>query len=301
MLKRVALGLGVVGAGVLAWSSLVETNRFVLREHTLPVLPAGHRPVRVLHLSDLHMAPWQRRKQAWIAGLGALRPDLIVGTGDFLGHHDGIDGVKHALEPFRGIPGVFVNGSNDTHAPEFKNPLRYFAGPSKTSKTVQLLDTDSLMQMYADLGWVDLNNHAASIAINGTTVNFIGVDDAHKRWDRLDDATDELAELAPADLVIGVTHAPYQRVLNGFGTRDADVIFAGHTHGGQVCLPEFAGGTLVTNCDIPRDQARGLSRWNNGAKSAALNVSAGLGTSIFAPVRLFCRPEAVLITLIPAS
>jgi len=103
----------------------------------------------------------------------------------------------------------------------------------------------------------------------------------------------------PADLTIGVTHAPYQRVLNSFVTNGADVILAGHTHGGQVRIPGVPA--LVTNCDIPRDQASGLSLWNHARSTAILNVSAGIGTSIYAPVRFACRPEAVIVTLVPAD
>jgi predicted MPP superfamily phosphohydrolase len=73
------------------------------------------------------------------------------------------------------------------------------------------------------------------------------------------------------------------------------MIFAGHTHGGQVCLPGV--GALTTNSDLPLALARGLSVWNHQGRSSFLNVSAGIGTSIYAPVRFACPPEAVLVTL----
>ena len=95
---------------------------------------------------------------------------------------------------------------------------------------------------------------------------------------------------------IGVTHAPYRRVLDALVTHGAQLIFAGHTHGGQVCLP--GGRALTTNSDLPSAQARGLSQWHLAGRSSLLNVSAGLGTSIYAPIRLFCPPEAVLVTLV---
>jgi predicted MPP superfamily phosphohydrolase len=71
------------------------------------------------------------------------------------------------------------------------------------------------------------------------------------------------------------------------------LILAGHTHGGQVRIPGV--GALVTNCDIPHERARGLSRW----RTSWVNVSAGLGTSKYAPFRFACRPEASLLTLVP--
>lgn len=309
-----------VGAGLaaFAWGSLVERRMFTLRRVSVPVLAPGSRPIRVLHLSDLHMAPWQRDKQDWIRGLAALGPDLVVNTGDNLGHEDGISGIEYALEAFRGIPGAYVNGSNDFVGPQMKNPLRYFMGPSKRSDRVRdNLDTDRLHDLFADLGWTDLNNKAAALDVNGTHLEFFGVDDPHIGRDRLDLITAAIDDLRAEDplsdetwpdpaeaspdrptLTVGVAHAPYQRVLNSFVNHGAQLILAGHTHGGQVCVPGF--GALVTNCDIPRAQVKGLSMWNAGLRSAFLHVSAGLGTSIYAPVRFACRPEATLLTLTAA-
>jgi predicted MPP superfamily phosphohydrolase len=298
-----ALGLtATAGASAFAWGSLVERRLFTLRRVSAPVLPPGSADIRVLHISDLHMAPWQHDKQEWVRRLALLQPDLIVDTGDNLGHTDAIDAVRYALEPLRGIPGVFVNGSNDYFGPTFKSPLRYFMGPSKMHGNPTLLDTKKLEATFADLGWQNLNNRVTNLVVNGTRIEFFGVDDPHRHYDRLDripGALDELRENEDddyaADLTIGVAHAPYQRVLNSFVTHGADVIFAGHTHGGQVCVPGF--GALITNCDIPRDQVKGLSVWRHGLRAAYLNVSAGLGTSIYAPFRFSCLPEATLLTL----
>ena len=77
---------GLAGAGMLAGAgaaayALCEARQYTLRRLEVPLLPAGARPVRVLHLSDIHMTPGQRRKQEWLAGLSTLRPDLVVNTG----------------------------------------------------------------------------------------------------------------------------------------------------------------------------------------------------------------------------
>ncbi|MGO4784663.1 metallophosphoesterase [Cryobacterium sp. W22_MBD10_FK3] len=312
-----AIAVTAVGLAAFAWGSLVERRRYTLREVTVPVLAPGADPIRVLHLSDLHMAPWQRDKQDWVRGLAALKPDLVVNTGDNLGHEDGISGVEYALEPFKGIPGIFVNGSNDFFGPQPKNPMKYFGGPSMLRVRNVELDTDDLHRVFADLGWTDLNNAAEALNINGTHLEMFGVDDPHIRRDRLDLITGAIDELRGNDplteetwpdpeepvgprsaLTIGVAHAPYQRVLNSFVNHGAQLILAGHTHGGQVCVPKL--GALVTNCDIPRRQVKGLSLWSVGLRTAYLNVSAGLGTSIYAPVRFACPPEATLLTLTAA-
>ncbi len=303
MLGRAAAAGAVAAAGAFAWGSLVERRRFTLRRFTVPMLPAGAEPIRVLHLSDLHMAPWQKAKQEWVRSLAALEPHLVVNTGDNLGHERGIEGIQEAFDVFAGVPGVFVWGSNDYYGPEPKNPFLYFRGASAPPRKPRSLDIGSLGRYLREqLGWADLNNTASALEVRGLPIDFFGVDDPHRRFDRLDQvsaAMDDLDEERdePASVRIGVTHAPYQRILDSFTRRGADLTLAGHTHGGQVCVPFF--GALVTNCDIPRKQVKGLSRWSSGSRSSWLHVSAGLGTSIYAPVRFACPPEATLLTLTP--
>jgi len=306
----VALGAATAGAlGALAWGVFVERTRFTVREETLPILEPGARPLTILHLSDLHMAPWQHRKQAFIRSLARYEPDLIVETGDTLGHDEALVGVRRAYEACRGVPGVFVHGSNDYVGPMLKNPLAYFTGPSKSHRRGSRLDTAALDRFLVDdLGWLDLNNAARAIELRGHRIELFGTADAHRGWDRLDElpgAIEALREEVEWDdgdgaaLRLGVTHAPYRRVLDALTTQGADLVFAGHTHGGQVRVPGLPA--LVANCDIPRSQAQGLSVWPGARRSALLNVSAGLGTSIYAPVRFACPPEAVVLTLVPVG
>ncbi|MEV7693323.1 metallophosphoesterase [Microbacterium sp. NPDC089189] len=299
-----AAAVGAVGVGAAVWGVGIERYLFIVREHTLAVLPENASPLRVLHLSDAHMAPWQHRKQEWIASLAAFEPDLIVNTGDNLGHADGLEGLRRAFAPFSGVPGLFVHGSNDLYAPSPRNPLRYFTGPSRRKPDAEGLDTGALDHFLADeLGWVGLDNTAATIEVAGLRVDAFGVNDAHRQWDdlgALPPLRDRQRAEGTADLVLGVTHAPYRRVLDAFTDLGADAIFAGHTHGGQVRIP-FSPRALVANCDIPLDQARGASTWEHDGRRVPLNVSAGIGHSIYAPVRFGCRPEASLITLVPAA
>jgi predicted MPP superfamily phosphohydrolase len=300
--QRVLAGALALGAGVFAYASLIERNAFGVRRESIDALEPGARPIRVLHLSDLHLAPWQARKIEWIRSLVELQPDLIIATGDMLGHTEAIPALRSALSAFDGTPGVYVNGSNDYFGPTVPNPFAYVWKTSSDREHGEPLDTVALEALYAGLGWADLNNASNQLTINGSRLVFAGTDDAHLGLDRLDVVAGAVESVLESDTdafgtFLGVTHAPYRRVLNFLTTLGVDAIFAGHTHGGQVCIPGI--GALTTNSDLPVSLARGLSVWNHYARSAFLNVSAGVGTSIYAPVRFACPPEAVLVTLRP--
>lgn len=276
---------------LLAYGMTFARWRFVIHHSDVHVLPKGAKPIRVLHISDVHMAPWQKRKQKFIKSLGSESPDLIVNTGDNLGHQDVIHVTMNAYENILKVPGVFVNGSNDYYAPRIKNPLGYLRKPS-TPDNSRPLATNELTNAFENHGWKNLNNRSATLAINGTKLGFVGVDDPH---DKLDDLSSIKAP--SAEVIIGVAHAPYRRVIEAFAEAGAALMFAGHTHGGQVRVPGI--GALTTNSDLPNKHAKGLSAWMFNEKVMLLNVAAGLGNSIYAPVRFWNRPEVRIIVLLP--
>jgi predicted MPP superfamily phosphohydrolase len=286
--------IGAIGVLCAIWGIGIERFLYVIRRESVKVLPANSTPITVLHIGDIHLAPWQKRKAKFVHSLGRLKPDLVINTGDNLGHADAIGPVLTALAPLMERPGVFVNGSNDYYAPVLRNPLAYLAKPSERSEG-PVLDTPRLVGGFRSAGWLNLNNREGQITINGLKLGFIGVDDAHDELDNLTSIPNQANALADCDLVLGVSHAPYLRVLEAMGSAGASMIFAGHTHGGQVCLPLI--GALTTNCDLPPKYARGISAWRFAGRDVILNVVAGLGHSIYAPVRFFCRPEVRLITL----
>lgn len=321
--------LTAVGAAGLTYATAIERNWFALRRVEVPLLPAGSRPLRVLQVSDLHFVPGQERKARWVRDLARLEPDLVINSGDNLSHMEAVPPVLRALEPLMRFPGAFVLGSNDIYAPHLKNPARYLTrGYSRNDNDRRLLPVDDLTTGMRGAGWLDLNNARRLLQVAGLPIELVGVHDPHIQQDRYEDVA---APASPdAALTIGLTHAPYQRVLDAMTADGADLVIAGHTHGGQLALPGI--GAVVTNCDLDRGRAKGLSRWWPGAgthrverdraddrhgisdvspwvsrassrpqptDAAWLHVSAGLGTSRFAPVRFACRPEATLLTLAP--
>jgi uncharacterized protein len=304
-------GAGVAaGAAGLGYASLVERRRFTLRWETVPALPpapgvrgVGGRGagggvqgvgdagggIRILHVSDLHYVPGQERKLEFVRSLAGVSPDLVVSTGDFLGHRDAVEPVLDALRDLAaGRLAVAVLGSNDVYGPVVKNPARYLRGPSDIHEGARL-DTGKLVAGLEESGWRVLHNERATVG----PADVVGLGDPHVGWDEpgrvpWDD------DPGGARLRLGVVHAPYLRALRTFAGRGIDLAFAGHTHGGQLRIPGY--GALVTNCDLPRAQARGLSQ----VEGMWLHVSGGLGESMFAPVRFACPPEASVVDVVPA-
>ncbi|SDG41765.1 Predicted phosphohydrolase, MPP superfamily [Sinosporangium album] len=295
MRKAVAVPLSLLGAGVagLAYASIVERNWFKLRRFDVPVLAPGQRPLRILHLSDLHLTPGRRMLIDWVRSLGDLEPDLVVNTGDSIAHPEAVPALLHALEPLLSRPGLFVYGSNDLYAPIPKNPLRYLWRSSKGihSRKVTSLPWEELGAGMEAAGWLDMNNATARIKAGDRDIAVAGIHDSHIDRDRYE----LIAGPAPADadLRLGIMHSPEPRNMTKFAADGYQLLLAGHTHGGQICVPFY--GALVTNCGIDRARAKGLSRHD----SSWLHVSAGLGTSPYSPARFSCHPEASLLTLTP--
>ncbi|HEX2214837.1 MAG TPA: metallophosphoesterase [Mycobacterium sp.] len=286
-----AASAGALVAGI-GYASLIERNAFVVRELTLPVLSPGLSPVKVLHISDIHMRPGQRRKQAWLRELASLKPDLVVNTGDNLAHAKAVPAVVQSLSELLSVPGVFVFGSNDYFGPRPKNPLNYLTKPGHRIHG-EPLPWQDLRAAFTERGWLDLTHTRREFDVAGLRIAAAGVDDPHLSRDRYDTVAGLPSRAA--DLTLGLTHSPEPRVLDRFAADGYQLVMAGHTHGGQLCLPFY--GALVTNCDLDRSRVKGASRW--GANTQ-LHVSAGIGTSPYAPLRFCCRPEATLLTLVPA-
>lgn len=298
MIAKLAGRFALAGASCVAYGALIEANAFQVRRVHVPVLPAGAQRIRVLHVSDIHLSLGKRARLKFVAALAGLEPDLVVNTGDNLGQAEAMGPLLEAFGRLLNVPGVFVFGSNDYSAPKLTNPLAYLA--SSTSRHGRPEDraelpTEELRTGLSSGGWQNLTGRRVTLDVRGTRLEFRGTDDAHLHRDHYSLVAGPPAE--DADLAIGVTHAPYSRVLNAMAADGLPLVFAGHTHGGQVCVPGW--GALTTNCDLPTSEAKGLSRHRTPNGAIWLQVSAGLGSSPFAPYRFACPPEVTLLTLTP--
>lgn len=320
------VGVGAAVSGVGVGLAHLESRSPLVRHIDVPVAPRpGLKDFRILHITDLHMFNRQQFLVDFLHRVAAEEDfDMVVSTGDNLGGADGYPLLVDALEPLFQKPGAFVLGSNDYYSPShtpwvsYLDPNHHESALSRHPGTPDLPWLD-MVRLMTEAGWLDLSNQSTAIEVpisrtSGadegsagaegdaepspeTLVAMVGVDDPHIHRDRIPPLTQQWMD--PSALRLALTHSPYRRVLDEFTRDHADLILAGHTHGGQVRLPGV--GALVTNCDIPRSYSRGLALWQAGSEGSWLHVSAGLGTSRTAPVRLFCRPEVSILRVHPAA
>jgi uncharacterized protein len=276
--------VAAIGAACVAYGIVIERRWYRLRTYDVAILPSnGPERLDVLHLSDLHFVRGERAKARFLASLSPA--DVTVVTGDLLAEPQGVETAVEAVRGNRGrLASWFVLGSNDYFVPK---PLNYVAYFQKDRKR-RLAEGGRWRELVAQLegdGWIDLTNSRRDVALGGLDVELLGLDDAHIRWHDL--------RVAPrrrdGAFGIAVMHSPDsapETAALGY-----DLLVAGHTHGGQVCLPFV--GALVTNCSMPRRLVDGLI----GMGPAVLHTSRGLGTSKYAPFRFWCRPEATILRL----
>ncbi len=309
MRARYAIPLGMTAAGAagVAYAACFEVRSFRLRRVSVPVLPPGMRPLRLLQVSDVHMVRGQAKKRRWLQSLAGLRPDFVINTGDNLSDPEGVPELLDALGPLTDFPGAYVFGSNDYYGPKPRNPARYLMervrgqhglnGNPPAGGAIHNPWQD-IRDAFDSAGWVGLNNARGRLKLaDGTQVALTGLDDPHIKRDRYPRVAGGPSD--DADLALAVVHAPYLRVLDAFTADRYPLILAGHTHGGQLCVPFY--GALVTNCDLDTDRVKGLSTHRAGGREAFLHVSAGCGTNRYTPVRFACPPEATLLTLTPRT
>ena len=266
-----ALATAGAGAAAAAAWALFESQWVELEtvELPLPGLAPELDGLRILHLSDFHLGKRSlngRALEKAVAWAEARDTDLVAVTGDLVTRRRGEPALERAVARLRARHRVFaVLGNHDVH--ESRDPFGE--------------RTDAA----AALGAVLLSDSAVSVELRGVRLQVAGVDPGSymrrraRAW--------ELADSAAA-LRILLCHFP--GVVDRLPPGAFHLVLAGHTHGGQICVP-FPGGKL-------RLEHLGARYWEGLYRppAAALHVSRGLGTS-FVPFRFLARPQATELVL----
>lgn len=256
--KRGLATLGVVAVSVAA-EMLVEPYRVVVERESVTLDVRA--PLRIAHLSDLHLHGFGFRESEALAHLERERPDVVVVTGDVTD-----EGTLDVARPFFQALSTFASG-------------RVYVVLGNWEHWRPVGDARSF---YASVGARLLVDEGARLRDD---VFLSGLDDLTAGPP---DMARALAGRPPGAVAIGAFHSP--EMWDGPG-RVFALALAGHTHGGQVRLP--FGRPPFT----PPGSGRYVEgRYDDGGRT--LIVSRGLGTSI-APVRLFCRPEVRIIHVVP--
>lgn len=268
----------VCGVLLLWWAAVIEARRLQLTHLNLHVdaLPPGSEPLRLLHISDIHLERLTEREEQLLALARAARPDLIVMTGDYLNLSYNRDDLAKSqivelLSRLEAPYGVYATlGSPPAD-------LRHEVVPLLESLPLCLLRDE----------WVEVN------VGRGASLVLLGLDCTHF----LDEDGRSLAKVAAAAPNsaprVLLYHSP--ELMPEAVKRNIDLYVCGHTHGGQVRLPLI--GPLLTSSQLGRRYVMGHYRQGK----TNLYVSRGVGLEgLSAPrVRLLAPPEITLITLRP--
>ena len=264
-----------------------------IRQVEIPKLPTGSKDIKILHLSDLHLRKKPKRLLNALEKINFNEISFVIVTGDFLSSEKGIEIFFENFESILQIPGFYVFGSNDYFKPIFKNPLSYLFRNSSDSRRGSQLPWHKLDRELTNRGWINLTHNKVTFKIREVNFEMRGTDDAHLSLDKY-----ALVSGNPKknSISILVTHAPYLRLLKSAIADRLDLIMSGHTHGGQIRFPWFGESrALTTNCDLPNSMSRGLHKLTD---KTWLHISAGIGTSPFAPIRILSPSEFTLITFV---
>jgi predicted MPP superfamily phosphohydrolase len=273
--ERGSLALAAVGILCFAYGHYVEPfwPQVTRVRVESPKLRGAQRPVRVVHISDLHCDPGPRLEERLPDLIAAERPDLIVFTGDSLNSPEGLPVLRKLLPRLASIaPTYAVRGNWDT---------AYWRRE----------------ELFEGTGVVELRKEAARLDVAGTTIWVAGAPFAS-----LDEPPDgvpsgirnTLKDVPPEAFTLLLYHTP-DLILEAAGTNRVDLYCAGHTHGGQVALPLY--GALVTLSKFGKKYESGLHR--EGRTWLYVNRGLGMEGGPAPRVRFFARPEVTVIELVP--
>ncbi|MFP3846962.1 metallophosphoesterase [Priestia filamentosa] len=256
----------------------VQNNSIVTTETTISSgkLPESMEGFKIVQLSDLHSKNFGRNQSVLVQKVNELKPDLIVFTGDLVDSKRYKEKVSLILmkELVEIAPTYFVTGNHEWGSGKFV----------------------SLESKLNDIGVQVMRNTADAITIGNDKAYIIGIDDPPQMNNRHAEQslTRETIENSTKKLEDGyfkifLSHRPEMFPL--YSKYGFDLVFSGHAHGGQFRIP-FVGGLIAPNQGLFPKYTAGKYVSDN----TTMIVNRGLGNSII-PIRMFNRPEIVLVTL----
>lgn len=276
------LFLFVLGLLTLLWTYIESQSRQINR-HSVSIQKNISRPVKILHLSDIHFSGKDTRLSAFFDKLAQDTYDFIFVTGDIFDCEAGIPMAKENFKKLKAAYGIFaVWGNHDHFDYRFLDIATMgFRGRRHPDKPLSL---EKLRQALEESGVKVLCNEAIRVEKDGNTFALFGLDDPTTGFA---DIEKTLHSRTDKEINVLLTH-----VLDAFfyiGEDEIDLSFSGHTHGGQIRFPLI--GAVITHTQFGPKYAAGIFT----LKGALCTVSRGVAASRYFFLRLLCRPEALIL------
>ena len=265
-------GIGCAGVAGGAIAAKWEAGELETTFKSIGGLGLSER-IRVLHLSDFHASwcvPWKLIRESVERGM-AEKPDLVVLTGDYISKRtDDLSGYPHALAALGGHPHCYASFGN--HDGKYE----------RTAARWRARDIETVMK---ESGVRFLVNEALETEIRGSRLRIAGLGDLWRKETRPHRCLTKKESAGPLTLLL--SHNPDTKEL----VKDYawDVMFCGHTHGGQVVVPFFNWAPRLPVED--KSMVAGIYPWDG----RHIHITRGVGNLM--GIRFACRPEVSLIDL----
>jgi uncharacterized protein len=271
--RRFLGGVSVLAAGTFGYAHFIEAEWLQVTRLTVPMRAQQRRPIKLLHLSDLHASHVVSMSYISRSIDRALefRPDLICVTGDFVtATYNKADDYSRVLGRLSSAAPTFaVLGNHDGG----KWAIDYGGYPNVEWITKVLRDSKITL----------LENRFGQFKTEDRTLNIVGVGDA---WSGLFDPNTAFTGVNPEQPTVVLSHNSDTK--EHLFPQPWDLMLSGHTHGGQLRIP-LIGAPFAPVSD--RRFLSGLHRWND----RWLHVTRGVG-NIYG-MRINCPPEVSFLTL----
>lgn len=266
------------GLSVYSWFIEPQWRRILYR--TIRLRGSLRRPLRILHLSDFHFYPGATGRKRFLHQLAERELDLIFITGDFIDNDRGIGLCIEALRPLQAKYGVYAVLGNHDYVHVSWRSLFHRTGTLVYDLCHERNDVERLTVELQKIGIVILRNERKAVDIDGVPVTIAGVDDPYTRHDDIPKTLAGDREEGPCFVLV---HTPDR--FREIAAYKPDIVFCGHTHGGQICVPFY--GPIVTRSLAPRVMAYGFHSLNG----TIFFTTRGVGSSRLSRPRFLCRPE----------
>lgn len=266
------------GIALLIFFFYFQNNSIVISNYTISSdkIPSNFNGYKIVQLSDLHSKSFGNDQKNIVKKIKNLEPDSIVFTGDLIDlyRYDEETSLILMERLVQIAPVYYVTGNHEWWSGKF----------------------DSLEDKLKIIGVQVMRNKTEEITIGTDKIQIIGIDDpanveeSYEETGKTEKNITDLIDIEGEDYFqILLSHRP--EMFSLYDKYGFDIVFSGHAHGGQFRIP-FVGGLIAPDQGFFPEYTSGKYTSDN----TTMIVNRGLGNSII-PIRIFNRPEIVVVTL----